>query len=105
MSNSRIEALEKMLQSRPDDPRFLFGLALEYLNVGNREEGIAKLRAYLAVADDEGNAWGRLGSLLREAGQDDEAMAAYRRGIEEALRHGHPTMAQEFEEVLEGWDG
>ena len=94
-----------MLQSRPGDPRLLFGLALEYLNAGNREEGIAKLRAYLAVADDEGNGWGRLGSVLRDMGRDDDAREAYARGVEEALRHGHPTMAEEFRDVLEGWDG
>ena len=105
MSASRIEALEKMLQSRPGDPRLLFGLALEYLNAGNREEGIAKLQAYLAVADDEGNGWGRLGSVLRDMGRDDDAREAYARGVEEALRHGHPTMAEEFRDVLEGWDG
>ena len=105
MSASRIEALEKMLQSRPGDPRLLFGLALEYLNAGNREEGIAKLRAYLAVADDEGNGWGRLGSVLRDMGRDDDAREAYARGVEEALRHGHPTIAEEFRDVLEGWDG
>lgn len=105
MSTARIEALEKMLRSRPGDPRLLFGLALEYLNAGDRDEGVRNLRAYLEVADDEGNAWGRLGAVLREMGRDDEARAAYRKGIEEAVRHGHPTMAAEFEEVLEEWGG
>jgi E3 SUMO-protein ligase RanBP2 len=105
VTTRRIEALEKMLQSRPDDARLLFGLALEYLNAGDRDEGVAKLRAYLAVADDEGNAWGRLGAVLREMGRDDEARAAYGRGVEEALRHGHPTLAAELREVLDGWEG
>ena len=105
MTTARIEALEKMLQSRPGDPRLLFGLALEYLNAGDRDEGVRKLRAYLEVAEDEGNAWGRLGAVLRDMGRDDEAREAYRRGVEEALRHGHPTMAAEFEDVLEGWNG
>jgi hypothetical protein len=34
-------------------------------------------------------------------GRDDEARGAYRRGIDAAYRHGHPTMAMEFEETLE----
>ena len=104
MTTPRIEALERMLQSRPGDPRLLFGLALEYLNGGNRDEGVRKLRSYLEVAQDEGNAWGRLGAVLREMGRDEEAKEAYRRGRAEALRHGHPTMAAEFEEVLRDWD-
>lgn len=93
-----------MLDRRPDDPRLLFGLALEYLGAGRREEGVEALRRYLGMADDEGNAWGRLGSVLRELGRNEEAREAYRNGIEAARRHGHPTMAEEFEDVLDGWD-
>lgn len=92
-----------MLERKPDDARLRFGLALEYFNAGRSEEGIRELRAYLAASDDEGNAWGRLGAALRDEGKDDEAKEAYRRGIEAAERHGHPTMAEEFREILERW--
>lgn len=102
--SDRIAALERMLRSRPGDPRLLFGLALEYLNAGRRDEGVRELRAYLAASDDEGNAWGRLGALLKEMGKDEEAREAYRRGIEAAHRHGHPTMAADFEDVLGSWE-
>ena len=98
---SRIEALQRLAATRPDDPRARFGLALEYEKAGRWEEMIAELRRYLALADDEGNAYGRLGHALRELGRDEEARAAYRQGIEAAQRHGHPTMAMEFEEILE----
>lgn len=93
-----------MLRTRPDDPRPRFGLALEYLKAGRTEDGVRELRAYLAGCDDEGNAWGRLGAVLRELGRDDEAREAYRTGVEAARRHGHPTMAAELEAVLDGWD-
>lgn len=104
MSTDRIPALERMLERAPGDPRLRFGLALEYLKAGRRDDGVRELRAYLASHEDEGNGWGRLGALLREAGSADEAREAYRRGIEAAMRHGHPTMAAEFEEILEAWD-
>ena len=103
MSTDRVSALERMLQARPADARLRFGLALEYLKAGRREDGVRELRAYLAASDDEGNAWGRLGALLRETGDDDGARDAYRQGIEAAHRHGHPTMAAEFEAVLDDW--
>mgnify|MGYP001319707863 CR=1 FL=1 len=45
---------------------------------------------------DEGNAWGRLAAALNEMGEDEQAKEAYRRGIEAANRHGHPTMAEEL---------
>ena len=104
MSASRVEALKKMLASRPDDPRMRFGLALEYLRADDLENGVRELRAYLEASNDEGNAYGRLGAALRELGRDDEAKDAYRMGIEAAEKHGHPTMAEEFTDVLEHWN-
>ena len=98
---SRLETLERMLGNRPDDSRLRFGLALEYLSVGRVEDGARALRAYLDQTDDEGNGWGRLGAALHELGRDDEALEAYRQGIENAMRHGHPTMAEEFNEIVE----
>lgn len=79
-------------------------MALEYLAAGNLEAGVRELLSYLEVSDDEGNAWGRLGSAQRQLGRDEEAKDAYRRGIEAAEKHGHPTMVDEFLEVLEHWD-
>lgn len=103
MSSDRIAALERMLQRRPDDPRLRFGLALEYQSAGRTGDAVRELRAYLAASSDEGNAWGRLGALLKEMGDDEGAREAYRTGVEAAHRHGHPTMAAEFEETLEDW--
>ncbi len=96
----RIAALERMLEARPDDPRLRFGLAVEYEKAGRMEDAVRELRAYLGRTDDEGNAWGRLGALLRRLGRAEEARAALRRGIEQALRHGHPSMAAELEAAL-----
>ncbi len=104
MSAERIAALEALLARRPDDPRLRYGLAIEYLGAGRREEGIRELRAYLGSSDDQGNGWGRLGAALRESGAEVEAREAYRRAIEAAFRHGHPSMAAEFEALLKGWD-
>lgn len=98
--NDRIEALRKMAAAHPEDPRPLFGLALEYEKAGRWEEVTTTLRGYLALTDDEGNAYGRLGHALRELGREEEARAAYREGVDAAYRHGHPTMAMEFEDVL-----
>jgi Flp pilus assembly protein TadD len=103
MTSDRIAALEKLLDRSPDDPRLLFGLALEHEKRGEWQQVANRLRRYLELADDEGNAWGRLGNALRQLGHDQDARDAYRRGVEVANRHGHPTMAMEFEEVLAEW--
>src|SRR5690606_26821985 len=104
MENPRIDALRKMLERSPNDPRLRFGLAAEYERLGRWELVVDELREYLALTDDEGNAWGRLGSASRRPGREAEAKAAYRRGSEAALRHGHPGMAAEYEDLLETWD-
>jgi len=98
---SRLETLQRMAESRPDDPRAHFGLALEFEKLGRWDDVVATLRRYLELTTDEGNAFGRLGHALHQLGRDDDARAAYQQGIEAAYRHGHPTMAMEFEETLE----
>lgn len=101
---SRIQALREMLEGRPEDPRLKFGLALELMNAGELDSGVSVLREYLSEADDEGNGWGRLGAALRELGRTEEARDAYRKGIEAARRHDHPSMAEEFRTILEEWE-
>lgn len=104
MTNPRIANLQRMLEKHPDDARLRFGLALEYEKVGRWEDAVHELERYLEQAEDEGNAWGRLGGALRRLGRNEDARAAYQKGIEAATRHDHPTMAAEFDEVLADWD-
>jgi Flp pilus assembly protein TadD len=103
MASDRIAVLQRMIDRNPHDARARFGLALEHEKLGDWQEAAAQLRAYLDQTDDEGNAWGRLGHALRQLGRDEDARAAYQQGIDAARRHGHPTMAMEFEEVLAEW--
>jgi Flp pilus assembly protein TadD len=101
MSDARLEVLRRMVRERPEDSRLRFGLAVELLNKGETREGVEALRAYLALAEDEGNAWARLGSALAELGEVDEAREAFGRGIEIASQRGHDALVEEMEEALE----
>lgn len=101
--SSRLDTLISMLERNPGHSAARFGLAMEYLNAGRREDAVRELRTYLEQADDEGNAYGRLGHALRQLGRDEEAREAYHQGIAAAERHGHPTRAEEFREVLASW--
>ncbi len=47
-----------------------------------RSEHIAALRAHVAERPEDSAAWERLGDSLREAGERDEAVAAWRRAME-----------------------
>jgi Flp pilus assembly protein TadD len=101
-TSSRIEALRRMAERNPGDPRPRFGLALEYEKAGRWEDVVHELRTYLELTEDEGNAWGRLGAALRRLGRLNEADEAYRTGMEAARKHGHPSMASELESELKG---
>jgi E3 SUMO-protein ligase RanBP2 len=103
-NNARIESLAKMLAARPDDPRAHFGLAIEYERLARWPEVVSHLESYLALTEDQGNAWGRLARACIQTGNPARARAAYRHGIDAASRHGHPSMAAELEEELEGMD-
>lgn len=102
--NPRIAALQQLLDRNPKDARALFGLANELEKEARWSDVVEQLSRYLQVAQDEGNAWGRLGHALRATGRDAEAREAYRKGVQVAQAHGHPSMAAEFEEILEGWE-
>jgi Flp pilus assembly protein TadD len=90
-----------MAEKRPDDPRLLFGLAVELLNRGETREGAEALRSYLQKSEDEGNGWGRLGAALADLGDVEEAKAAYQRGIDIAQARGHGGLAEELQEAME----
>src|SRR6185436_13472813 len=101
MAASRIDIFKQMLVSDPVNSSILFGLAKEYEKAGQTAEMIETLERYLAISDDEGNAFGMLARAYEKAAQPDKARETYQRGIDAATAHGHPSMAEEYRSVLE----
>lgn len=100
MNADRIQIFEQILATDPGNTSVLFGLAKEYEKAGDDQKLIETLDRYLAVFDDEGNAFGMLAGAYQRLGQRDKARAAYERGIETAQRHGHPSMAEDYRMTL-----
>ena len=98
---SRIEVFKQMLEADPDNTMVLFGLAKEYEKVGQHADVIDLLEKYLARADDEGNAYGTLAKAYELSGNREKAIDTYKRGIEVAMAHGHPSMANEYRMTLD----
>ena len=101
MAASRIEVFEQMLVSDPNNTMVLFGLAKEYEKASDDAKLIETLEKYLAVADDEGNAYGMLARAYERVKQIDKARDAYQRGVDASMAHGHPGMAEEYRQILE----
>lgn len=100
MATSRIDIFKQMLVNDPINSSILFGLAKEYEKSGQTPEMIETLERYLAISDDEGNAFGMLAAAYENDGQQEKARETYKRGIEAATKHGHPSMAEEYRAML-----
>ena len=98
---NRIEVFEQMLEADPSNTMVMFGLAKEYEKIGADDRVIGILERYLGAADDEGNAFGVLARAYERAGDREKARAAYERGIDAAMAHGHPSMANDYRMTLD----
>ncbi len=101
MTTSRIDIFKQMLTADPVNTSILFGLAKEYEKTGQTAEMIETLERYLAVSEDEGNAFGMLARAYETSGQREKAKESYQRGIAAATAHGHPSMAEEYRSLVE----
>jgi len=89
-----------MLESDPNDPMLHYMLANEYIKLEQYPEVVEHLQTYLRFQEDEGAAYRMLGEAFLKLGQVEEARRAYQEGIQTALKHNHPSMAEEFQEYL-----
>ena len=97
----RIEVFEQMLAADPDNTMVMFGLAKEYEKKSEHARVIELLETYLSKGDDEGNAYGVLANAHLQNGDRERAIETYKKGIEVSLAHGHPSMANEYQIVLD----
>jgi predicted Zn-dependent protease len=97
----RLAYFAALVAESPEEPRARFGYANELLRAKRHSEAVQELRVYLSLAEDEGNAWGRLAESLTALGRPDEAADAYLSGIDQAIKHGHTGMAEDFQRALE----
>jgi Tfp pilus assembly protein PilF len=96
MSTRIIANLENMLAAGKDSALLRFSLGSEYLKAGEAAAAAEHLRLAVAVDRNYSAAWKLLGNALAQAGRPEEALAAYRSGIEVAERHGDKQAAREM---------
>ena len=91
-----IESLEAMLARGTDNALLRYTLGLACLEAGRDEEGLGHLER--AVAHDPGYsaAWKAYGRALAETSRAEEAIEAYRRGVEAAESKGDIQAAKEM---------
>ena len=95
-----VDNLEALLAKGTDNALLRFGLANEYLKLGQLEQAIGHLRKALAHDPKYSAAWKRLGKTLADTGRPDEARAAYESGIQAAEEKGDVQAAKEMRVFL-----
>lgn len=91
----------RLAADEPTQARARYGYANELYRAERWGDAVGELRAYLQLATDEGNAWGKLADALTHLGRADEAADAYLAGIDAAQAHGHHGMADDFRAAIE----
>lgn len=99
--STAIEDFESLLNQDPNNAVARYMLANECLKAGMHEKAVEQIHVYLQLQEDEGAAYRILAQALEKLGRVDEARQAYEKGIEQAMKHGHPGMADEFRQSLE----
>jgi tetratricopeptide (TPR) repeat protein len=96
MAAPTIANLEKLIGTPRDGPLLRYSLGLEYLKLGERERAIESLRAAVERDPLYSAAWKALGKALVDGGHPDEALAAYRQGIDAAHHRGDKQAEKEM---------
>ena len=99
--SSKIDTFRALVMKDPKNALARYGLANELIKEERYEEARSVLLEYLSMHDDEGAAYRLLAAVHEKLGRVEEACEAYRRGVDAARRHGHPSMAAEFQAKLE----
>lgn len=95
-----VERFEAMLAQGRDDALLRFGLGSEYLRRGEHEAAARHLARALEHDRAYSAAWKLYGKALAECGRADDAMDAYRSGIEAAEAKGDVQAAKEMRVFL-----
>jgi Tfp pilus assembly protein PilF len=104
MSKTRKEQLEALLADDPNDLFLQYGVAMEYLSLGDPATAVQHFRALLAVTPEYVPAYMQGGQALARLGRSDEAKTLFRAGIAAAQKKGDTHAAQEMEGMLDGLD-
>ena len=88
--------LEKLLAAGKDNAVLRYSLGNEYLKAGDAYAACHHLARAVEHDPEYSAAWKLYGKALADDGQNAEALAAYRRGIEVAEKKGDKQAAKEM---------
>jgi predicted Zn-dependent protease len=94
--SAALENFERLLAAGKDSALLRFSLGNEHLKAGEPERAALHLAQAVALDPNYTAAWKLYGKALAAAGRKDEALAAYRAGIEVAVKRGDKQAEKEM---------
>ena len=91
-----ISQLEKLLGTPRDGALLRYSLGIEYIKAGDLARAIEYLREAVARDPLYSAAWKALGKALVDSNLPEEALSAYRQGIEAATKKGDRQAEKEM---------
>ena len=92
----QLESFERMLAAGKDGALLRFSLGNEHLKAGDAARAAEHLARAVALDPDYTAAWKLYGKALTAAGRNEDALAAYRSGIEVAAKRGDKQAEKEM---------
>ena len=102
---SRVAALQEILNAKPDDAFARYALGLEYSSAGETEAALAEFQRLLAAHPDYTNGYFMAAQSLAHAERQDEAKEMLQQGIASARRTRNQHALSEMEAMLEELNG
>ena len=94
--SAALASFERMLASGKDGAMLRYSLGNEYMKASDVTSALVHLERAVQFDASYTAAWKLSGKALQQAGRDDVALAAYRRGIEVAREKGDRQAEKEM---------
>lgn len=99
-SESKINDFLELAELTPEDELVHYGLAQEYMKVGQFQKAVASLRRVIELKPDYAAAYRELGKALERGGNPEEAKDSFFEGRRLAEHHGDGQTVKEINVFL-----
>ena len=100
MTASRIDMINEMLRTNPNDPFLHYAAALEYKKIGDLPKATEIMESLVTDHPDYLATYYQLGKLLESQSRTDEAIPIYKKGREVAKKADDLKTLSELSEAL-----
>ncbi len=100
MNSERLFQILKMLETHPEDPFLHYASAIEYEKMEEFKEAKKILSHLISIHPEYLPSYYRLGQILEQLKETEEAIECYQRGLKLAKTNGDFKAAGEISEAL-----